>query len=153
MRPASSGALKKRLEEERGPSSGSVMSGSVALAKEELRPAALDRATRLLYLITLALLPWAWFPPFPWLHEHAQWSDAVFAVAATLWGIELWVNKRLPRLDASHAAMALYVLLAALSLLFATPDKRAGAIKLIGISELVILALMTSDVVAQPERG
>lgn len=106
-----------------------------------------------LYLVTLALLPWAWFPPFPWLHEHAQWSDAVFAITATLWGVELWVNKRLPRLDASHAAMALYVISAALSLLLATLDKRAGAIKLLGIIELVVLALMTSDIVARPERG
>ena len=102
------------------------------------------------YLATLALLPWSWFPPFPWLHEHAQWSDAVFAVAAALWGIELWVNKRLPRLAPTSAAIASYGLFAALSLLLATPDKRAGAFKLLGIIELGLLALVTSDIAARP---
>src|SRR5262252_4025134 len=118
MRPASSGALKKRLEEERGPSSGSVMSSSVALAREELRPAALDRATRLLYLITLALLPWAWFPPFPWLHEHAQWSDPVFAATTACWAVARWRAGRWPHFGATNLAIAGYLAAASLSLLF-----------------------------------
>ena len=38
-----------------------------------------------LFLAALALLPWAWFPPFPWIHEHAQWSDVLVAAAFVAW--------------------------------------------------------------------
>ena len=48
------------------------MSSSVATAQKSLTRSTLDRAVLVLYLTSLALLPWAWFPPFPWLHEHAQ---------------------------------------------------------------------------------
>src|SRR5438046_164807 len=55
-----------------------------------------------LYLLTLILLPWSWFPPFPWLHEHAQWSDAVFAVTTAFWLIERWQHRPWPRLRSFH---------------------------------------------------
>ena len=40
-----------------------------------------ERILLALYLAALALLPWSWFPPFPWLHEHAQWRNAEGAPA------------------------------------------------------------------------
>lgn len=103
-----------------------------------------------LYLLTLALLPWTWFPPFPWLHEHAQWSDALFAATAVAWAIERWQIGKRPRWRPTHAALALYFLCAVLSLLFASPDPRAGAPKLLGVAELCTLAFITSDLASRP---
>jgi hypothetical protein len=104
----------------------------------------------ILYLTSLFLLPWAWFPPFPWLHEHAQWSDAVFALTALLWAIERFQARQWPRLQPTHAALSLYFLLASLSALFAAPSFRAAAPKLIGVAELCTLALITSDLTSRP---
>jgi len=103
-----------------------------------------------LYLLTLTLLPWTWFPPFPWLHVHAQWSDALFAATAIAWLIEQWQLGRRPRFSPAHAALAAYFLLAALSLLFASPYPIAGAPKLLGIAELCALAFITSDLASRP---
>jgi hypothetical protein len=114
------------------------------------RPTPISRAVLALYLLTVALLPWSWFPPFPWLHEHAQWSDATFAVTTALWLVECWNLRRWPRLRAVHGALALYAGSAALSLLFAAPDRHAGAMKLLGMIELCVLFLITADLVARP---
>lgn len=103
-----------------------------------------------LYLLTLALLPWTWFPPFPWLHEHAQWTDAIFGATAALWAIERWQVGTWPRLRPAHAALALYFLIACLSLLFASPNLRFGAPKLLGVAELCTLAFITSDIASRP---
>ncbi len=113
------------------------------------KPALLSRIVVALYLLTLALLPWSWFPPFPWLHAHAQWSDAVFAVTAALWIIELWRARQWPRVRPTHAAMALYFILAALSLLTAAPGHKPDAWKLLGVAELCALAVITSDIAAR----
>jgi hypothetical protein len=110
----------------------------------------LPRLVVALYLLTLALLPWTWFPPFPWLHEHAQWSDAVFAATALIWAIEQWQRRQWPRLRPAHVALALYFVFACLSLLFASPSLRAGAPKLLGVAELCTLAFITSDLVSRP---
>ena len=112
----------------------------------------LPRLVFTLYLITLALLPWSWFPPFPWLHEHAQWSDAVFAITALAWIIEQWQAGRWLRPRAVHAALACYFGAATLSLLLAASDKWAGAWKLLGIAELCVLVLITSDLAARPGK-
>jgi hypothetical protein len=103
-----------------------------------------------LYLSTLALLPWCWFPPFPWLHEHAQWSDAVFAVTALLWAGERWLNGAWPRWRWWHAAIAAYLAAAALSWLWAAPERTASAWKLLGMVELCTLAVITADLSARP---
>lgn len=131
-------------------------------------------AVTVLYLLALALLPWSWFPPFPWLHPHAQWSDAVFAgtAGAWLWGkwrkTQGWqVGLREPSHNAgepserrrsgdwagfrsSYIAAACYFGAASLSLLLAAPSVRAGIPKLIGIGELCALFVITSDVVNRP---
>jgi hypothetical protein len=109
----------------------------------------LTRVTFALYLVTLALLPWSWFPPFPWLHEHAQWADAVFALTAALWLVDLWRGKRRPRLGATHLAIACYFLAAAVSFLLAAPSLKAG-LKLLGVAELCLLAVITSDLASRP---
>jgi hypothetical protein len=110
----------------------------------------LSRAVIATYLVSLALLPWTWFPPFPWLHEHAQWSDAVFAVAATLWLVERSWLGGWPRLQRWHVALALYPLLAFQSLLVASPDPLATAPKLLGVVELCTLAFITADLASRP---
>jgi len=111
---------------------------------------ALSRIVIALYLITLVLLPWTWFPPFPWLHEHAQWSDAVFAATAVLWTIERCKHGQWPRLRPAHFALALYFFLASLSLLFASPNPRAGLPKLLGVAELCALLFITSELASRP---
>jgi hypothetical protein len=102
-----------------------------------------------LYLASLALLPWGWFPPFPWLHEHAQWSDLLFAGAAAVWAVEGWRRGELPRLRLLHAALAAYLAASALSLLFASPRPPAGVAKLLGMGELVALLVVTSDLASR----
>lgn len=115
------------------------------------KPARLFVLVASLYLLTLALLPWTWFPPFPWLHEHAQWSDAVFAVAAVAWAVERWQRREWPRFRPADAGLALYLFLATTSLLFASPHPRAGALKLLGVAELCALALISSDLASRTD--
>lgn len=103
-----------------------------------------------LYCFSLVLLPWTWFPPFPWLHEHAQWSDAVFAAAAISWLIERWRFGNWPRLEPVHLGLACYFLFSCLSLFFASPHPASGLAKLVGIGELCTLAFITSDLASRP---
>jgi hypothetical protein len=110
----------------------------------------LNRLTLVLYLATLALLPWSWFPPFPWLHEHAQWSDVLFAATVLAWAAECRRSRRWPSVRPAHVAAAGYLLAASLSLLFATGDRATGAWKLLGMSELVLLAVITTDIAGWP---
>jgi hypothetical protein len=110
----------------------------------------LARLVRILYLATLALLPWGALVRFPWLHENAQWSDAVFALAALAWAGGLVASRRLPRLRAVHAGLALYLGWAAVSLLAASPRAAAGSAKLLGIAMLVALLVVTSDLMGCP---
>jgi len=112
--------------------------------------AVMSRIPLVLYLASLALLPWGWFPPFPWLHRHAQWSDLVFATAALLWAAEHWRAKTWPRWSWSHVALGGYLAAAALSFLLAATDRWGGLWKLIGIAELCLLAVITSDLAARP---
>jgi hypothetical protein len=108
-----------------------------------------SRIVLVLYLAALVLLPWSWFPPFPWLHEHAQWSDAVFAGAVVAWGWECWRNRRWPGLGAFHGALALYLSAAVLSHLMAPPEGQAGW-KLLGLAELCALAFLTEEMASRP---
>jgi hypothetical protein len=101
------------------------------------------RAGEWLYLAALALLPWALWPPFPWLHEHAQWADVLLAAAVLAWLIE-----RRPRPDALWAAAFAYVGWAAIS--WALTRAPGGAAKLLGIGELGLLALVSADLATRP---
>lgn len=114
------------------------------------QPSRATRAVLILYFASLILLPWTWFPPFPWLHEHAQWSDAVFAAAVVFWLVERKQLGTWPRFGPEHVALAVYLGLATLSLLFASPDPRPGAPKLLGVAELCALAFITSDLASRP---
>src|SRR5262249_28597741 len=126
------------------------MSMSTAVAGEESPIAGLDRAVLVLYLTSLALLPWAWFPPFPWLHEHAQWSDPVFAATALCWAVARWRDRRWPRFGEALIAIAAYLAAAALSFFFSLSHENAGAWKLLGIAELCALAVITADLASKP---
>ena len=110
----------------------------------------LDRLARVLYLATLALLPWGALVRFPGLHENAQWSDVVFALAAVAWAAGLVASRRLPRLHAVHAGLALYLGWAAVSLFAASPRAAAGPAKLLGVAMLVALFVVTSDMMGRP---
>ena len=110
----------------------------------------LSRITLSLYLLALALLPWSWFPPFPWLHHHAQWSDLVFAAAAIAWIVEKVRARERPALRPTHLALGLYLLAAVLSFLATATHWSYSANKLLGIGELCVLALITSDVARGP---
>src|SRR5215510_12448663 len=109
----------------------------------------LDRAVVFLYLATLALLPWAWFPPFPWLHEHAQWSDPVFAATAVCWVVARWRDQRWPRFSPALVATVAYLVTASLSLLFSPSRETAGTWKLLGIAELCALVVITADLASK----
>jgi hypothetical protein len=103
-----------------------------------------------LYLAAVALLPWSTFPRFPWLHPHAQWSDAVFALAALAWLTALARERRLPRLRLAHAGMGLYLAAASASLAAAGAHDASDAAKLLGIAMLVMIAVVTGDLAADP---
>lgn len=107
------------------------------------------RLILIFYSATLVLLPWCWLPPFPWLHEHAQWSDVTFAITALLWGSEKLREREWPRWQCSYVAAAGYVVAATLSLLLAASDKKAGTWKLPGITELIFLFTITSDLASR----
>lgn len=96
-----------------------------------------------LYLVSLALLPWSTFPPFPWLHENAQWSDGVFAVT-----VAVWVCWRRPAWRGVHLALLAYVVAAGWAL--AWNPRTDGFWKWIGVVELVALAAVTTDLAAVP---
>lgn len=119
--------------------------------RESAAARALSRAVVALYIAALALLPWTWFPPFPWLHEHAQWSDVLFAAAAALWAVEQWRLRRIPRLRPAIVAIAFYLLFAAFSFLLSQSDQAPRAWQLLGIAELCALAFITSDIATRPE--
>jgi hypothetical protein len=110
----------------------------------------LDRLSRALYLATLALLPWGALVRFPWLHENAQWSDAVFALATAAWAAGLLAARRLPRFRAVHAGLALYLGWAAVSLVAASPRPASGPAKLLGVAMLAALFVVTSDMMGRP---
>jgi hypothetical protein len=110
----------------------------------------LDRLSRLLYLATLALLPWGAFVRLPWLHENAQGSDVLFALAVLAWAAGLVASRRLPRRSTVHAGLALYLGWAAVSLLAASPRAASGPAKLLGLAMLVALLVVTSDMMGRP---
>src|SRR3990172_6370212 len=109
-----------------------------------------SRVAAALFLLTLALLPWAAIPRFPWLHENAQWSDAVFALAVLAWGAGTVISGRWPRPRLVHAGMALYLGWAALSLVMAPPRGGAGAAPPPGLGPLGAPAGAASGVGAPP---
>ncbi len=102
------------------------------------------RSTVICYFASLALLAWSWFPPFPWLHEHAQWSDLFVALAALCWLIECVWQHVWPRWRPLHTALAAYGLWALVSW-WISSDPQANGWKLLGIAELLILTVLTSE--------
>jgi hypothetical protein len=110
----------------------------------------MNRLAALLYLATLALLPWGGIVPFPWLHANAQWSDVLFALAALAWAADVVASRRWPRLRLVHAALGLYLGWAALSLLAADPRPASGPAKLLGLGMLVALMVVTSEMARRP---
>lgn len=104
-----------------------------------------------LYCASLVMLPWSWFPPFPWIHEHAQWSDAMLALAAAAWVFDRACTGDWPKPRPVHGAMGLYLAWAIVSHIAAGLEPRAGAYKLLGMIELLALAVITEDVASRPK--
>ncbi len=109
-----------------------------------------ERAARLLFLASLFLLPWGALLPLRSLHEHACWGDVVFALATLSWVATLALERRLPRPRLVHAALALYLLWAGLSFLWASPRAGSGAAKLVGMAMLAALLVVTSEMMRRP---
>ena len=97
----------------------------------------------LLYLGALALLPWSWFPPFPWLHENAQWSDVLVAAAAVAWLIEQ-DRDRLWSPPPAESALGLFAVLAGASFLLAPAGYGGTFGDFVGAGELAVIAYLTS---------
>jgi hypothetical protein len=110
----------------------------------------MTRLAVFLYLATLALLPFGGLVRFPWLHENAQWSDAVFALATLAWAGTLIAARHLPRPRLVHLGVGLYVVWAAVSFLVADPRAASGPAKLLGMAMLAALMVVTSEMAARP---
>jgi hypothetical protein len=123
----------------------------------------LHRAGFVFYLASVALLPWAWWPPFPWLHHHAQWSDALFAVAIVLIGLSCFERQRgadaapdsapwcRAQVEPWELAALAYASWAVVSLVFASLRTTTAPAKTLGIGMLALLALATRRIAARPE--
>jgi hypothetical protein len=107
------------------------------------------RLSAVLFLATLALLPWGGLLRLPSLHENAQWGDLVCAAAVAAWLVALVVARRLPRLRLVHAFLALYLGWAAFSFFAVSPRPVSGAAKLVGMGMLVALFVLTSEMMEQ----
>jgi hypothetical protein len=110
----------------------------------------MSRLARVLYLSTLAAIPWAALVPFPWIHENARWSDVLFALACLAWALGLLLERRLPKPRPVHAGLLLYFGWAAVSLAVAAPRAPSGPAKLLGLAMLLALFVVTSDLAGQP---
>ena len=103
------------------------------------------RVSLVLYLAALALLPWGSFPPFPWLHENAQWSDVLVVAAALARVVELrhsrnWIRPSLP-----EVLLGAYVAAATASYLVSDPAAASSLGDLAGVAGLALLAVLTAD--------
>ncbi len=105
----------------------------------------LERLTRVLFLLTLFLLPWGGLLRVRALHEHAQWSDLAFAVCVATGLAGCLVSRRLPKLRLVYIGIAFYLGWAALSLLRALPRPASGPAKLLGMGMLAALFVLTAE--------
>jgi hypothetical protein len=71
-------------------------------------------------------------------------------VTAVIWAAEKLRAGRWPHFRAIHLALFCYFGFAALSLVFSEADKVVGSLKLLGIAELCLLAVITSDLAERP---
>ncbi len=108
------------------------------------------RLAVVLYLASLALLPFGALVRFPWLHENALWGDVCFALATLAWGWAVVRARAVPRLRLVHLGAALYLGWALVSYLAADPRSPSGAAKLLGMAMLVALMVVTSELASRP---
>jgi len=110
----------------------------------------LMRLAIVLYLASLALLPFGALVRFPWLHENALWGDVCFALATLAWGWAVVRARAVPRLRLVHLGAGLYLGWALVSYLAADPRSPSGAAKLLGMAMLVALMVVTSELASRP---
>ncbi|MCU0241754.1 MAG: O-antigen ligase family protein [Vicinamibacteria bacterium] len=110
------------------------------------------RLAQLLFSCGLVLLPWATWPPFPWIHPHAQWSDVCLILACAAW-IVARLRARGPRMwrpvPLLLAAAWIWMLL---SLVFSQAPAEKGVAKLSGSALLLIYFGMTSALSSPASR-
>jgi hypothetical protein len=95
------------------------------------------------FLIGLFLLPWGSFPPFPFLHPHAQWADVAFAAAA-VFAVVAW--RQVPRPPAAFGvAVCSYVVWAWVAWIVADRPAEVPRAHLLGLVELGALAMMAAS--------
>jgi hypothetical protein len=82
-------------------------------------------------------------PPFPWLHENAQWSDVLVLAATLAWLAEQWRQElRTPTL--AELLLGVFVLLAGVSWLVAPAGYGGTFGDFIGAGELAVIGYLTS---------
>ena len=79
-----------------------------------------------------------------------QVSTLPLAFTAVLWAVQCRKENRWPRAEGAHLAIAAYAGAATLSFFFAAGHHPAGALKLLGLAELLMLAVITSDLARRP---
>jgi hypothetical protein len=105
---------------------------------------------RVLYLVALVLLPWGGVFPLPGIHPHAAWGDLVFAATAVAWGLERLRQRQRPHIRPLHVALGLYLAQAALTTWAHAAHVPLAPPKLLGLVELVLLTVLTSELAATP---
>ncbi len=105
---------------------------------------------RILYLATLAFIPWAALLPFPWIHENARWSDVLFALAC-LAGRSGCCSSGGCRGCARCTSASRSTSAGRRSRSpMATPRPSSGPAKLLGLAMLAALFVVTSDLAGRP---
>jgi len=102
-----------------------------------------------LYLLAIGTLGFKWASPLSSFYPQAIWSDVLIAASTVAWLITR--RARLPGFRAFHLALGLYVAAGALSLAFAN-DQSLGAKTVLLMTELCVLAFLSSEFASEPAR-
>jgi hypothetical protein len=105
------------------------------------------------YLLAVALIPFRWLSPVGSLYEHADWTDIFVGVATALWLVE---HVRARTLLASrrgwHLPLLVYVVWGLVSAHEEVPGAGGSVKTVLLMAELAVLAVITADFAADPER-
>jgi O-antigen ligase len=104
-----------------------------------------------LYLAALAALGLKWLSPFEPFYERAIWTDVLVAASAGAWLWDLVRTRRRPRIRTFHLGLGMYLAAGALSVAFAV-DQGTAALNVLLMTELCVLALLTSEFASDSRR-
>jgi hypothetical protein len=106
--------------------------------------AARGRPAYALYLLALAALGFKWLSPISAVYERAGWTDLLLAVAAGAWLLERVRSRSWPSVRPFHLLLLAYAGITLVSAAFAE-SQGTGARNLLLVTELVVLAVLTSE--------